>query len=91
MTNYDLDYRMREFTESLNKLSEEVAGLKSGLGINELWDGSDLCRNWKVSPRTVASWRADGIIDYVQVGSKIWYPKDLRDNFIKSNIVQNLI
>jgi hypothetical protein len=85
MSNYDIDYRLREFSESLRQLTKEVSTLKTGFGMNEMWDNSDLIRNWKISPRTLASWRSDGMIDYVQAGGKIWYPVDARNKFISNN------
>lgn len=92
MSNYDIDYRLREFSESLRQLTNEVSALKTGFGMNEMWDNSDLIRNWKISPRTLASWRFDGLIDYVQVGGKIWYPVDARNRFINTNYkkIENL-
>jgi len=85
MDNHDLDYRLKEVTGALKQLTSEVHDLKKNIGINELWDSSDLIRNWKLSSRTLSTWRADGLIDYVQAGSKIWYPRESRDKFLKYN------
>lgn len=89
MTNVDLNFRLKEFTVSLNTLTEEVVKLKGAIGINELWDNADMIGNWKISTRTLAFWRAEGLIDYVQVGGKIWYPREARENFIIKNQVKN--
>jgi hypothetical protein len=51
----------------------------------DLWDNSDLMRYWKVSSRTLADWRARGVIGYVQVGNKIWYPRAAREAFLSKN------
>ena len=51
----------------------------------ELWDNSDLIRNWNVSERTLATWRSKGLIGFVQVGSKIWYPREARELFLQVN------
>ena len=67
--------------EQLNQLLSLV---KPG---EELWDNADIKRYWKVSDRTIASWRADRLIGYIKVGSKIWYPKNERDIFLKSHFI----
>lgn len=41
-----------------------------------------MIRNWKVSERTLATWRSNDLIGFVQVGSKIWYPRNARDLFL---------
>lgn len=81
------------FSELLN----EVAGLKETLDKlltfvkpnEELWDNADIIQNWKVSERTLADWRKKGLISYVQVQNKIWYPKSARDEFLAKNLVAN--
>ncbi len=87
MDNHDLDFRLKEVAVALMNLTSEVHDLKKNNGINELWDNSDLIRNWKLSTRTLASWRAEGMIDYVQAGSKIWYPREAREKFLTQNYV----
>jgi hypothetical protein len=87
MDNHDLDYRLKEVAGALMQLTSEVQDLKKNIGMNELWDNTDLIRNWKLSSRTLSTWRADGMIDYVQAGSKIWYPREARDKFIIQNFV----
>lgn len=88
MTNDDLSYRLKEFTSELKNLLFEMSELKKGIGINDLWDNVDMIRNWKISTRTLVTWRAEGLIDYVQVGSKIWYPKEARENFLNNNLIK---
>jgi len=85
MNNGDLSYRFKEFSGSLQLLTDEVIKLKTAFGMNVLWDNSDVIRYWKISQRTLASWRADGLIDYVQVGGKIWYTAEGRQNFLNQN------
>lgn len=87
MTNGDVSFRLKELTDEIKKLSKELSVVKKSNGVNELWDNSDMIRNWKISPRTLASWRADKLIDYVQVGGKIWYTKEMRDEFMRKNTV----
>ncbi len=75
----------------------EVTGLKKTLvkllsivkSDEDLWDTSDVIRNWKVSVRTLASWRSKGMIGYIKIGGKIWYPKIAREKFLLKNMVEN--
>ena len=85
MINTDLSYRVKELSQMVDSLKTELNELKASSFENELWDNNDMCRNWKVSLRTLASWRASGLIQYVQVGSKIWYTKENRDAFLEKN------
>ncbi|MEI7829695.1 MAG: hypothetical protein WCI31_07985 [Prolixibacteraceae bacterium] len=87
MSNHDLDFRLKEVAGALMNLTSEVHDLKINSGMNELWDNSDLIRNWKISQRTLSTWRTDGLIDYVQAGSKIWYPREARERFILKNLI----
>lgn len=89
MTNGDLSFRLKEFSGLLHLLNKEVSELKSGIGVNELWDNADVIQYWKVSQRTLASWRSEGLINYVQVGAKIWYTREERELFLKKNTVKN--
>ncbi len=87
MINGDVSFRLKELTDEIKKLSVELSEVKKSDGVKELWDNSDMIRNMKISPRTLASWRADGYIEYVQVGSKIWYTKEMRDEFLRKNLI----
>jgi hypothetical protein len=80
----DLAYRVRELSRTIDDLKTEVSDLKDQLVQNEMWDNNDIIRNWKISLRTLASWRKEGLIEYVQIGNKILYPKEYRDSFIKN-------
>ena len=87
MTSYDYGYRVGELNEEVKKLKSELCELKKRIVENdELWDNSKMSRIWGVSIRTIASWRSDKLIDYVQVGSKIWYTKEARENFLSLNL-----
>ena len=87
MTSYDYGFRIGELDEKVKKLKKELCELKKRIVENdELWDNSDMSRRWGVSVRMIASWRSDKIIDYVQVGSKIWYTKEARENFLSLNL-----
>lgn len=89
MNNHDLDYRLKEIDDSLRNLHEELHQMQQKAGRDEMWDNSDMIRNWKVSSRTLASWRAEKKIRFVQLNNKIWYPKEARSEFIVKYLNKN--
>ena len=88
MNNADLSLRVEELSNQINRMMSEIDRLKSLTTEVDLWDNSDIMRNWKISQRTLATWRANGLIDYVQMGGKIWYTKENRNAFLLSNSVK---
>ena len=86
--NTDLNYLQKELLDQILFIKKELTDIKKNRDCNEMWDNSDLTRNWKVSLRTLAEWRAEGKIGYVQIGNKIWYPKEEREIFVKANLVK---
>ncbi|MBW8324205.1 MAG: helix-turn-helix domain-containing protein [Prolixibacteraceae bacterium] len=86
--NTDLAYLQKEFLDQIQFIRKELTDIKKNRDSDEMWDNSDLTRNWKVSLRTLAEWRAEGKIGYVQIGNKIWYPREERELFIKANLVK---
>ena len=90
MESFDSNIRILEMQKSIDEVKESVSLLlKTVQPEEDLWDNSDLIRNWKVSERTLATWRKNKIISYIQVGSKIWYPKLAREEFLFKNLVDN--
>jgi hypothetical protein len=86
--NTDPNYFQKELLSEIQFLKAAIVEIKKSRDDNDMWDNSDMIRNWKVSLRTLADWRAEGKIGYVQVGSKIWYPKNERELFLKTNLVK---
>jgi hypothetical protein len=86
--NTDLNHLQKELLDQILFIKKELTDIKNNRDCDEMWDNSDLIRNWKVSLRTLAEWRAEGKIGYVQFGNKIWYPREERELFIKANLVK---
>ena len=42
-----------------------------------MYDKQDILQLFHISSRTLATWRKNGIIPYLRVGGKIYYPKNL--------------
>jgi|GEM_PF-1863140 len=88
MTNNDSAYEIKQLKEQVVELVKEVRSLSAMVNPNnEMWDDQDMVKYWKVSKRTLATWRKEGTIDFVQVGNKIWYPRQAREKFIERYIV----
>lgn len=91
MQNNDLYYELTEVKKELSAVKEAIDEVKVVVkSENDLWDNGDMVRYWKISHRTLATWRAEGLIEYVQVGSKIWYPREARERFLNSNLKEGL-
>lgn len=89
MKSNDLAFDVKLLKQSVDHLREEIKAIKGKQLDKEMWDNSDVIRHWKISPRTLASWRAEEKIGYVQVGGKIWYTKEDRDSFLRRHSVNS--
>ena len=72
--------------EQLRKEMKEIRNslLSSGL---EVLDNTDLKKLLKVSERTLATWREEGILPYSKVGGKIYYdPKEIQDVLSRNRV-----
>ena len=89
MNNYEMNIRFSELLKEVSEVRKILDKLSSLVKPeDELWDNADIIKNWKVSERTLADWRKKGIISYVQVQSKIWYPQYAREGFLKNHYVK---
>lgn len=84
----DIFFQMKLQNEKIRKLEAKVIELENKSDETGLWDNSDMIRNWNVSKRTLASWRASGSIEYIQVNGKIWYSKQNRDAFLSAHTIK---
>lgn len=41
-----------------------------------------------MSERTLATWRSKVLIGYVQIGGKIWYPREARKEFLSNHLIR---
>ncbi|MEO8148556.1 MAG: helix-turn-helix domain-containing protein [Bacteroidia bacterium] len=48
----------------------------------EIYDNADLMKLLKVSRRTLSTWRSEQLLEFSQVGSKLYYTKDSVENFL---------
>ena len=88
MVEFDTNVRITEIQRSINEVKECIDRLLEVVEPEgDLWDNSDIMRHWKVSERTLAGWRRKGLISYVQVSGKIWYPREAREEFLCRNLI----
>lgn len=89
MNDYKFDVRLSEMTSAINEVNRKFDVFSGRIKSDEgLWDNSDLIRNWKISERTAATWRSKGLISYVQVNGKIWYPREARESFLQDHLIK---
>ena len=90
MNDYNINVKLNEVMTAINDVKSEIDIIKKTVKSEEdLWDGSDIIRNWKVSERTLAEWRRKKMIGYVQIHKKIFYPRESREQFLKVNYFNN--
>ena len=90
MVEFDTSVRISDIQKKMDVVKECVDRLLEVVKPEEkLWDNSDIIRNWKVSERTLATWRKEKLIRFVQVKDKIWYPKEAREEFLQRNLIHN--
>lgn len=89
MINFDTAFEKKQYNLILKAILKELNLLSTMVNPkDELWRVQDMESNWGVSVRLQANWRRDGVIDYVQIGNKIWYPREAREAFIKANTIK---
>ena len=88
MMETEVDLRLQALSDMVACLRAEIDEIKRALVDNDLWDNADMIRNWKISKRTLAAWRANGMIDFVQAGGKVWYTRENRMSFLLRNQVK---
>ena len=90
MVDFDTNVRISEIVKSINEVKVSMDKLLQVVKSEEdLWDNSQVIQNWKVSERTLASWRKERLISFVQLKDKIWYPKEAREEFLQRNLIHN--
>jgi len=87
MNDYVINTKLSEMNSAINGIKADIESIRQIVKPeNELWDSSDIIRNWKVSERTLAEWRRRKMIGYVQISKKIYYPREERDKFLQENL-----
>jgi hypothetical protein len=92
MNEYLFNLKMNDLEKKVESVASLLNEMKDRLSYeNNLWDNPDMIKYWKVSARTLADWRGKGLIGYTQVGGKIWYSVEDREQFLKVNRVSSSV
>lgn len=78
ITKDELQALVREFEARLQRAIQEVQR-----GSQVIYTNDDLSRKLGVSKRTLQNWRDEGLIDYTQVGHKLFYTEEAIDTVME--------
>ena len=88
MNEYTFNLKISELKkgqqEIKEKLEQMIADFKPA---DNLWDNADMMQRLKISKRTLADWRNEGIVDYVKIKGKIYYSQQAIKSLIMSHSV----
>ena len=85
MVSFDTNVKIVEVLNGIEQLNNKIDKIIEVVNPEEdLWDNADIIRNWKISERTLASWRQHSLISFIQVNGKIWYSKKAREEFLQN-------
>lgn len=88
MNEYRIELKLSELETGIKSLRNGIDSISQKVTKeDDLWDNSDIIKNWHVSARTLANWRSKRLITFTKVGKKIFYDKTDRENFISANKV----
>jgi len=83
------DEQYKNLNTSLNEIKKLLQS-RSGLNAGEFLDSSDLHSMFKISKRTLQSWRSEGHIGYSIIGKKVFYRFSEIEELLKRNYVKPL-
>ena len=84
-------FTQQEYQDLLKRLDEMNNKLGTTQKLTqEVYDNAELMRLLKVSRRTLSTWRAEQLIEYSQIGSKLYYTKDAVNQFLTSYRVKRI-
>jgi hypothetical protein len=95
MNEYVIIQKINELESKMDIVAVLLKSIENSKALdNDLWDNADIIRKWKVSERTIASWRSNKQIGYTKVNGKIYYtPEDralfLSKNHVNENVIGN--
>lgn len=87
---YDLELEISKLKKWQEAAMDVITQIKKNFDMTiEVWSDKDLCRNWQISARTAATLRASGELDYFRIGNKVYYSREMRENYIKKTTYVN--
>lgn len=81
MVNQDFGYRLKQLSDRISALEDRILVDTKSIE-SEDWDTEMLMRKWKISKRTAANYRKQGLVFYKR-GGRVFYTPESRENFLK--------
>jgi hypothetical protein len=78
----------QDLIKRLDEINQKLAANQKPT--QELFDNAELMRYLKVSRRTLATWRAEQLIEFSQIGSKLYYSKEQVAKFLERYKIKRL-
>lgn len=87
MMDYQVKLELQRQNKSLENLLKKVEAIEKKIDPKvQLLDGPEVCKLLLVSERTLAQWRKDNVICYIQIGKTIRYPLSAVSGLIFNNL-----
>ncbi len=91
MVSFDDNIRLSAIEKNVAEIKVSINRIAQILRPeNDLWDNSDIIREWHVSERTLANWRSKRLIAFIKVNGKIWYPRVAREKFLEDHAIVSM-
>jgi len=88
MNEYTFNLKITELKKGQMEIKETLEQMIADFKpADDLWDNADMIQRLKISKRTLADWRNEGIVDYVKIKGKIYYPQQAIKSLIMNNSV----
>lgn len=85
MINQDTGFRLKELTNRINEMEKQMREMMKKTSEAEDWDNAKLMQEWKISRRTAANYRKQGL-NFFKRGGRIYYSPQDRIQFTKNKV-----
>ena len=85
MDIYNEISELKKIQEVTLSLVREIVNNGASYGKEQYYDLTDLEKIFHVSRRTIFKWKAEGKLNFSQIGKKLYITQAELDNFLKKN------
>jgi hypothetical protein len=82
MVNQDLGFRIKQISERVSIIEDQLKQMDREKNETEDWDNARLLREWGICKRTASNYRNNGL-GYYRRGGRLYYTQQQRENFLK--------
>jgi hypothetical protein len=80
---------LQAFADRIEKMVRRLENRYSNFGLNNRWlDNQEVMQLLKISPRTLQSYRDQGILPFTRLGGKIYYKASDVEAILEANMSQ---